>query len=325
MIKTLATLGVAVGLATVALAPSTATAQVVPLEMTGRSEQAIRSLETAMDSTQRISALAHPFIADPVLMSAPTPEAFAAQVELRRVDIAAARAEIQTIRTRLEALPRLSRPSDPPQMRASDQSIGAAIAVAGKIDGLLGDLLGVADAVAAGDRANAMRSLVSMATGALVLMESQAETLRSQANLMPEGTSSYGQFHAMACLSDGAVAIQLSVYGMLEPAAAAGRLDEARLCITRHTQQSRLALAREAEESLPPPVAALRTRITPLSRKILDELDVAAGSLETAAKALASGPNHQATLDTVHQLQASSSAITQYGQRQAQIAAEQLD
>lgn len=290
------TLAVAISLC-LAGAGAPVMAQVVVVPAGERAEQAIRNTEQALNDARRVAAVASGLLSDPRLATAATPEAFAAVVEPRRAEIGAGRAEIQAIRARLQVLPQVSRPSDPPQMRMSDQTVRDVAAMAGRIDALMGDVLAVADGVRDGQRDKAMRAIVAVATGSVTMIQAQAVTLRAQAATLPENTSNHGMLTAMACLSDGVASLQQGIMGMMERPAAIAALRVAQTCTAERASAGRQALEREI--ATPSPHAELNrltARLAPLSISILDELDRGGVTLGSAAAALERGDSLQKIL-----------------------------
>lgn len=277
-----------------AMSAASATAQVVAVPADQRAEQAIRNIEQALGDAQRLSHVGGGVLSDPALAGAQTLEAFAAVVERRRSEINAGRAEVQQIRTRLQALPSVSRPSDPPQIATSDQAVRDVAAMADRIDTLLGDVVGVADAVRDGNQEKAVTHVRAVAGGAVTMMEVQVVTLRAQAATLPENSSARGQLSSLACLSEGAAALQKGMMGMSDRSTAAAAVRSSQACTAEQSAAGRRALEREAAAPASnPTLARLTARLTPVSRNLFSELDLGAEALGQAATALARGDSAQ--------------------------------
>lgn len=302
-------------------------AQVIALPASERTEQAIRNTERALNDARRVSTVAAGLLSDPRLATAATPEAFAAVIEPRRAEIVAGRAEIQAIRARLLALPQVSRPSDPAQMRMSDQTVREVAAMAARIDALMVNVLDVADGVRDGDRDKAMRGIMGAATGSVAMIQAQAVTLRAQAATLPEDTSNHGLLSAMACLSDGVASLQQGLMGAMGRTTAAAALRSAQTCTVERALAGRQALAREvATPSANPTLNRLTAQLAPFSVSIFDELDRGALTLGMAATALERGDSIQkmvgAEFATFQQIMARVQALSA---QQGAIQADQLE
>ena len=275
------------------MSAASATAQVVAVPAGQRAEQAIRNIEQALSDAQRLSHVGGGVLSDPDLASARTLEAFAAVVERRRSEISTGRAEVQAIRARLLALPQVSRPSDPPQIATSDQAVRDVAAMADRIDTLLGDVVGVADAVRDGDQEKAVKHVQAVAGGAVTMMEVQVVTLRAQAATLPENSSARGQLSSLACLSEGAAALQKGMMGMSDRSTAATAVRSTQACTAEQSAAGRRALEREVAAPSNPTLARLTARLAPVSRNLFSELDLGAEALGQAATALARGDSAQ--------------------------------
>ncbi|RZJ05061.1 MAG: hypothetical protein EON89_05290 [Brevundimonas sp.] len=272
------------------LAATPVAAQIVAVPASPRAEQAARNAEQAMKDAERITALAAGQLSDPRMATATTPEAFAALVEPRRADLAAARTEVQAIRDRLLAMPPAARPSDPPQMRLVDQTVLDVARMAGQIDDLMANALGVADGVKEGDRAKVSRSIIAVATGTVVLTQAQAVALRAKAATLDEGTSNRAQLAGLACLSEGIAAFQQGLLGMAERPAAAVAIRAAQACTVREVASGRAALDRETAPAVGgAAVQRFAVQYEELSADVFDQLDRGSLTLGQAAESVERG------------------------------------
>lgn len=302
-----------------------AAAQVVALAPGEQSDQAIRNLEIAMQDAGRISAISTNVLTDPALATAPTLEALAKLIEPRRPQIHGARMELQAIRSRLLAMPSVSTPSDPVQLRLADQSVRDVGSMAGRVDALMAEMLSLADAVRDGDRASSVRAALAIQAGAVTLMEGQALMLRVQAASLPADGSSFGQLTAMACLSEGVAALQGSLYQTLDRTTAARRIREGRACVVENVALALAAVERERGADLPPSVAELARQMEPLTLQILDELDRGAAVLGASAEAVSRGEGLQMLMPRLTEFQTTMAAIQSITGRQAEVQARQLN
>ncbi len=269
MIRILAALAfflLALGLA----APASAQITVVPPD---QQRAAVAHAGVAVAAGQRITAILMPLMENPELAAARTPEQLLDVLTRMLPQIAAGRQELQAIEQELSALPTLAGPDVHPEIAMVDNAVANMIRVASHADGVLADHAELADALRKRDYERVEALVQSLVKASVVIMESQAVSMRGQLPLMGSDSSQYAILSGMACFYEGAAALQRGAYGMVSRAEAARQISTAQQCIEEQIETGRRNLAIEA--ATPPPHPALRqmhSQIIPAMEAFLDHL-----------------------------------------------------
>ncbi|WP_226636362.1 hypothetical protein [Brevundimonas poindexterae] len=286
MIRILAALAfflLALGLA----APASAQITVVPPD---QQRAAVAHAGVAVAAGQRITAILMPLMENPELAAARTPEQLLDVLTRMLPQIAAGRQELQAIEQELSALPTLAGPDVHPEIAMVDNAVANMIRVASHADGVLADHAELADALRKRDYERVEALVQSLVKASVVIMESQAVSMRGQLPLMGSDSSQYAILSGMACFYEGAAALQRGAYGMVSRAEATRQLATAQQCIEEQIETGRRNLAIEA--ATPPPHPALRqmhSQIIPAMEAFLDHLVSAADIMADARISMMEG------------------------------------
>ncbi|HYC74258.1 hypothetical protein [Brevundimonas sp.] len=273
--------------ALLAAVPATAQIIIVP---EAQGEAAIRHSQLATATAQKVTSLMLAVVNDPGYVEATSPDDLAAYIDANRARIASTRAEIRRLKAELDALPTVGRPSDPPQIRISDQVVDDIAVFCGNIDDLLGDVLALGDALKSGDGARSQRVAMSLMRGSIAVVDAQSLMLRSRLPLMGSDTSAYHRVSAMACFYDAMAAYQRGEYEFVTRSEAAGKVAEAEACMRERIAASQTFLRIEAVA--PPPRAdliAMRDQLTAVYAETLTQLTKGADLLGEAQSVMARG------------------------------------
>lgn len=258
---------------------------------------ALDHMRQATAAAERVTVILVETVNDPAYASARDAEQLSAAIAGMRPGLAAGRSEIHRISTELGALPTVSTPSDPPEMRLVDRIVTDISAFALRIDGFLGVLEDLGDALQAGDQQRIQQLAVSLIKGSVAVVEGQALMLRARSPMMPSDSSSFAQVTTLACFYDGFAALQEGSFEIVKRSEAAAAMSEASACMTEQVVRGRLAVEREAAAPLNAPVLEqVRDGLTPVHRTMFTELESGISILNDARAALLAGASAESLL-----------------------------
>jgi hypothetical protein len=273
-------------LATAPAAPAAAQVM-VPAE---QAEAAGKRAQRATAGAERVTALLLQIVQDPDYTAATTPTRMQAYLVSRRDKIAASRREIRQIAADLSSLPRISGPSDPMEIQISDRLVTDISGFALRVDGLLGDLQEMGDALAAGDDQRAQRAAGKVVYGSVMVVEAQSMMLRSRLTMVPADSSNHARISGLACFYDGIVALQEGMYGLSERDESGADLGAAAACMRKEVARARVALDRELAEPEPEPaLVRIRTRLAPVYRDMHDLIESGATLMDDTRAGMLAG------------------------------------
>jgi hypothetical protein len=268
-------------------APASAQITVVPPD---QQRAAIAHAGAAVAAGQRITAILMPLMENPEMAAARTPEQLLDVLTRMLPQLAAGRQELRAIGQELSALPPLAGPGVHPEIAMVDNAVANMIRVASLADGVLADHAELADALRKRDYERVEVLVQSLVKASIVIMESQAVSMRGQLPLTGSDSSQYAILSGMACFYEGTAAFQRGAYGMVSPAEAATQLSAAQQCIEDQIETGRRNLAIEA--ATPPPHPTLRpmhSQITQVMGAFLDHLVSAADLMADARISIMAG------------------------------------
>ncbi len=296
MLRVCSAMAVAVALGFAALsAPVPAHAQVLVPQ--AQSDMAIDHMRQATTVAQRVTVILVETVNNPAYTSARDADEMSAALAAMRPGLAAARSEIRRLSAELEALPAVSTPSDPPEMRMVDRVVTDISGFSLRIEALFGVLEDLGDALKAGDEVRSQQLAGSLLKGSVAVMEGQALMLRARAPMTPSDSSAFSQISALACFYDGFAAMQEGTFEIVKRSEAAASMSEAGSCMEEHVARGRPAVEREAMAPHDSPVLEnIRDGLAPIRRNSLAELERGASLLNDARTALLAGSSADAIL-----------------------------
>lgn len=286
---------IAVALAMAALSAPAAQAQVMVPQAQGN--RALDHMRQATAGAERVTAILIRTVNDPAYSSARDAEQLSAAIAGMRPELAAGRIEIQRISAELAALPAVSTPSDPPEIRMVDRIVTDIADFTLRIDGFLGVIEDLGDALLANDQARSQQLAMSLMKGSIAVVEGQALMLRARLPMMPSDSSGFAQVSTLACFYDGFAALQEGAFDLVKRTEAGAAMAEASACMTEQVAGGRQAVEREAVAPLPEPLLErIRDGLTPLHRTMFTALEGGAAILTDARASLLAGASTESLL-----------------------------
>lgn len=239
---------------------------------------------TTTAANQRVSALLAQAMNDPALVSARSPDAFAAAVEARSTALVAARAELARLRQELEVLPLIANPDNLDLVTSTNQSVASLVNLIGRCDRILQAILSVPTAVRARDQAAFNAAISTIGSGSVLLSEAQADAMRAQAYLQQEDWPSRSQFLVLACMNDAQAGIALATSVQNSQSEATRRMEIAETCMRQQIDRGRSTITTDNP---------LRARLAPLDMALFDAMEdgltCVTGARETVLRNESSG------------------------------------
>lgn len=290
-----AVIAVALGLAV--LSAPAAQAQVMVPQAQG--DMALDHMRQATSAAERVTAILIQTVNDPGYSSARDAEQLSVAIAALRPKLAAGRNEIQQISAELAALPTISSPSDPPEIRMVDQIVTDISAFTLRIDGFLEVIEDLGDALLANDLARGQQLAMSLMKGSVAVVEGQSLMLRARLPMMPSDSSGFAQVSTLACFYDGFAALQEGAFDLVKRTEAGAAMAAASACMTEGVASGRLAVEREAVAPMTEPVLAqIRDGLAPQHRIMFTTLESGVSILDEARASLLAGASTESLLVT---------------------------
>lgn len=288
---------VAVALAMTALSAPAAHSQVLVPQAQG--DSAVDHMRQATAAAERVTAILLQTVTNPEYASARDADQLSAAIAGMRPGLAAGRSEIRRISAELGALPTISTPSDPPEVRMVDRVVSDISAFTLRIDGFLGVLEDLGDALQAGDEQRTQQLAVSLMKGSVAVVEGQALMLRARLPMMPSDSAGFAQVSTLACFYDGFAALQEGSFDTVKRSVAGAAMSEASACMVVQVASGRQAVEREAVAPQGAPVLEdIRDGLTPVHRTMFATLESGISILNDARDALLAGTDAGTLLRT---------------------------
>lgn len=239
-------------------------------------------VQQVMAILERANSASAPFLQ--MNLDAETPETARAMLRSLAQQAGTARAELARARAELDAMRPFSHPAASADMLSiSEVLLRDSRSSVANLNQLLGHLIAFIGAIERGDRAEINRLLPELDRGSVLLMRSQATTLRARQQLVEATTSTYHAVGGMASMYDG-----MAAFGGAEPDLAALESAIAGLRSSIIAQRAALSMERAMLADAHPNRAAI-AELLQTREQFADTSDRALSALAQVAQDIRSG------------------------------------